>query len=74
MKICIHVVHEDVQNALIIHNFEEIIFHFYDIGMVKLWNDGKFSVFVFGVLHNFLQSVLFACFFIHNLSRKISTR
>lgn len=63
-----------MQNALVIYNFEEVILHFYDIGMVELRNDGKLSIFILGVLHNFFQSVLFAGLFIDNLCKVMGTR
>lgn len=63
-----------MQNALVINNLEEVILHFYDIGMVELRNDGKFSIFILRVLHNLFQGVLFVGFFIDNLCKVMRTR
>lgn len=59
VETCVHVLHDDVQNAFSIFHFEEVIFHFNDIWMVQLRNNGELSIFIFDILNYLLQGVLF---------------
>ncbi len=63
-----HVLHDEEEGALSFDNFEEVILNFDDVGMVQLGHNGKFSVFILGVLDDFLDCILKHRFFIDNLT------